>query len=498
MTKTLLLAATAVGAIAFAGSASAIDITSAQVSGTAAFDPSAASPTPYRLASQAVLGTSGLSTTTANTSVTSTLSANAGGLAAGTYIVRFEYTGIAGFTATPTLTTPNAAGCTVANTLSTGGGTAQNFVEFAVTVTGTCATNPSFVVAAPFKITALNNVSVKSSVSLNGVQLDNSASAPSRTIVSVVNGYTTLLSGAVDNANGEANPDNADYPTRLALGTGATPYTGFTAAGNPQAFDSVIGALGYTSNGTTYLELDGEGADLTSNAANQPAINVTINGAFQGLNVGLSTGDAAAVSVASTTNTGSQATFASVPAGRYNVVLTPVANNSTQLGGGNYNAAFATTGTNAKINGTIQVGQTGLETVLLEGTNFVAPWLQMQSQNYNAIVRISNIGGSATGPITLTLRANNGGTVNQTCQLTQAMLTSGTLVGGGIDQNKAIEFSGRTLANQCFGTTSTNADLQVTIQGTSTNLTAKVRIINPDSSVTESALGRLGELGVAF
>ena len=493
MTKNILLAATALSALAFAGTASAIDITAAKVSTVANAAPATAANA-YKLATQSVVG-AGLATTTSasgTTDVTTALSTTSG-LAVGTYVLRFDYTGMTGFTDTPVLNVTNAGGtCTVATALSSGGGATSTFVEYAVTVTGaTCSINPIFELDAGFKESALSAVTVKAGLTLNGVSIDNSSSAVARTIVQLVSGYTFNINATVDNVSGDGT-DNADFPTRLALGTGATPYVGFTPNGGPQTNDNIIGALGYAPVAGVYLKLDG----TTLATGVVPLMDVTINGSFSGINVRLTTDDAGTGPLTPTSSNASTAQFTGIAGGRYNVTLA-AANSTTQLAGGNYNAAFATQA-NANLNAPIAVAQTGLETVGLEGTNFIAPWLQMQSANYNAIVRISNLGTNATGPISLTLRANNGGTVNQTCVLTSAMLQSGFLVGGGIDQNRAIEFSGRTIANQCFGTTSTNADLQVTIQGSPANLTAKVRIINPDASVSESQLGRLNELGNAF
>lgn len=551
MTKTILLTATALTAIALAGAANAQAITAGQVSGVTVVTgtTTAQTTTPYYFASE-------INTTdVANRRTTTTAGANAftatglqplsPGGAGTTYRVTYTLGGTAGATfqsalASSSLTlgfvqpagAPASAGCTPTGVnIIDGGGAGQSSVSYIFTVPTSCSASATdanrapqtFTVDAPFQITQVGTVTTNIAVTTaSGAAIANSATvlgaSTTPTVVNTVQGYAFLQSAVVDGVQEAGNaPDNADLVTRLALASTGVPYRALSG-------DTVIGAVNFGVNTNTPAGAAAASApsttvvraNLSNTSLPAASYNLTVNavsGDFTIIKPATATTDTNAtagtvtlIPLAGSTNKTATSTAAG---GQFNapqnVVLSVSTQNSTQIASTaqTYQAVI-----NPVLNGgaaqtLINAANVGpvtfdLETVSLEGTNFIAPWLQMQSSNYNAIVRISNIGTTATGPVTLALRANNGGTVNTTCTLSQSLLSAGTLVGGGIGANSSIEFSGRTLANSCFGTTSTNADLQVTIQGQSTNLTAKVRIINPDASVSESQLGRLNELGSSF
>ena len=128
--------------------------------------------------------------------------------------------------------------------------------------------------------------------------------------------------------------------------------------------------------------------------------------------------------------------------------------------------------------------------VTLGGTNFVAPWLAINSSANTSTVRVSN-GGDATGPVILTLLSPNDGSAVQTCD-------SGDLAElGSVPANGRIEIDVNDL-RACFGTVVLNGDVRFTIQGGAEELTAKARLRSTTGVVVETSLGRLGETGDSY
>jgi hypothetical protein len=129
--------------------------------------------------------------------------------------------------------------------------------------------------------------------------------------------------------------------------------------------------------------------------------------------------------------------------------------------------------------------------VTLGGTNFVAPWIAINSTTTDANIRIANGDSEETGPLFLTLTSWTGGTPTQTsCDQTDLSKLS------GIAPNDIVQINSADLRT-CFGTAVTNADVQVTIQGAEDELTAKARLTR-GGVTSEVSLGRLGETGETF
>lgn len=128
--------------------------------------------------------------------------------------------------------------------------------------------------------------------------------------------------------------------------------------------------------------------------------------------------------------------------------------------------------------------------VTLGGTNFVAPWLAINNANNSSTVRVSN-SGDATGPVILTLTSASDGSAVQTCDSADlAELAS-------IPANGRIEIDVTDLRT-CFGTAVANGDVRFTIQGSDDDLTAKARLRSSTGTVVETSLGRLGDTGLSF
>lgn len=483
MTKKLLLAATAVAAMAFAGAASAVDITSARVSGVTVYTGTTASP--YGLASQITVPSTGIATAAATTDVTVNLSSGAGALAPGNYLMTFNYTGIAGFTATPTLALTGAAGCTPSAVLSTGGGTNSQTVTYIVGVDVACSTNPTFVLTAPFRMTSAGSVTVQASLTSGGLPVDNSPTS-TRTLVVSRSAYSASVNGTVDNLGGAADTpanvaDNADYATQLALGTGATPFQAFRTTGGGTSFDTVIGTVGYASVANTF-------ADLQSAALPTPNLDITLTGSFAGITPTLSTDDTGAGTVAATAVTATGATFTGVAGRRYNVNLAATSATATapQLAGGAYTASF-TSASSAPLAAGVISAAGSLETVGLQGTNFVAPWVQSSNPNFNTVLRLSN-SGSATGPVILSVTSPLNAATAATCGTAQLPKLASIPANGELAINSAD-------LTTCFGAFG-RGDLRVSIQSQQSGITAKLRIVNPGNVVTEQSLGAISQ-GVA-
>jgi hypothetical protein len=134
------------------------------------------------------------------------------------------------------------------------------------------------------------------------------------------------------------------------------------------------------------------------------------------------------------------------------------------------------------------VSNFSLETVGLQGTNFVAPWVQSSNTaGYNSVLRISN-SGSATGPVTLSLTSPAGTASATTCSSAQLAKLANVPANGELSINSAD-------LTTCFGPFA-RGDVRVTVQAQSTNLSAKLRIVNPGNVVTEQSLGAISQ-GVA-
>lgn len=126
-------------------------------------------------------------------------------------------------------------------------------------------------------------------------------------------------------------------------------------------------------------------------------------------------------------------------------------------------------------------GPVAAGSVALEGTNFNAPWFTLNNANNTATLRLANNGTTATGPVFVTLKANNG-----TAAATASRITLASSLAAG----QVLEVTGASLATQ-FGTNAQNGDLQITVQGDGTVISGKVRVRNVSGATFESSLGNL-------
>lgn len=522
MTKNILLAATALTALAFAGAATATEITAAKVSNIALT--TGVTPISYRLATETVAGTANANIKTSAVAGDNTVTSGLGGLlrfdpgAVGTnYTATYTLTGATFSTAitnAQVAVTNIGLLCTVSTpNIVSGGGAGQNFVTVVFNVASNCTvggapTAPNGVTFdIPFTMDSATTATVSASI---GYTVASTSSA-----YGGANGTVTLVSRAPAYTTGvSANTlAGTTLPTQVALGTTPPAYVALVANGATN--DNIIGSIKATTaaaGAAVTANATGVYASLATPATAIPALTYTAslvgnyavvkpNGATSDANALVGTvatpNFASATPFTSATlasSSGDLAIFATIAGGNTTSVTSPV----TSVASVTYVSATPT------LTGAPQpITNANLETVGQQGTNFVAPWMPLANANNAATLRLSNGGTIATGPISIVLSAPNStvAATTNTCTIGQAQLSadSSTLVNGGIPANGAIFILGTTLAT-CFGTTAQNGDVRVIVQGLKNELTAKVRVRNTVSGATyESSLGRLGDIGgVAF
>jgi hypothetical protein len=499
MTKKLLLAASALAVIGFAGAAAATDITSAKVSGIP-LTTTGASKTSYTVANEVITGTAAnLKTTTVagDNTVASTLPAGSyfePGVNGTNYTATLTLTGgtfQTAIAANTIVVNGAGAGCIVsAPTIVSGGGAGQSTLTAVFNVGTACtvgagATAPTGVTFdVPFAMDAgasTVSASVNYTVATTGGAFGGSAGTA--TLVQKAAGYSVAVS--------DAPQTDAALPTSFALGTG-TPYVQLvTGTSNDNVIGSVKAGLATapaTSTGVVYANLGAVGLpaltyDLSvagNFAVLAPGIDLTDADAKAATSSSGLTVNAAKTSATATALSGARTFYVTVPAG--NTVSTTAPQSSTVTVTPKVPAATTTVAAPAA------VSNRALETIGLQGTNFFAPWVQSSNTNgYNTVLRVSN-SGAATGPVTLALTSPIGTATATTCSATQLPKLANVPANGELAINSAD-------LTTCFGAF-TRGDVRVTIQAQSNNLSAKLRIVNPGNVVTEQSLGAIAA-GVA-
>lgn len=119
--------------------------------------------------------------------------------------------------------------------------------------------------------------------------------------------------------------------------------------------------------------------------------------------------------------------------------------------------------------------------VALDGTNFTAPWFTLDNPNNMAFLRLANNGTAPTGPVFVELKAHNGTTPPTTARVQVADF---------IAPNGVFQITGPDLLAR-FGSNAQNGDLAVTIQGDGNVISGKVRIRNSTGALSEQTLGTI-------
>lgn len=484
MTKKLLLAAAAVSVIGFAGAASAqVQISGAKVSGQALGINAAGSTTNtfFTLAAESN-GTEANRTTTAATGdnvIASTLKvgrfdAGAGGT---NYTATITLTG-ATF-ATPVLnsfvtTTGQAGNCTVsAPTVVSGGAKGQNTATVVFNVGTGCSSTTAADYApngvnfdVPFiKDAVAGNVSATVSYAVATTGAAFGGAAASADLVRVANGYSVFARPTLAASPTTSNPTTFALPSYTALATGGS-------------YDNVIGSIGAT---TATPAATAAGNVIHANMAGAALPVITGQAVVNG-NLAVLTPTAGALTLTVNEGKTSAAMPAAATLAATDIVVAKAAGqtNTPVTAPQAFTATVTPTlASNTLVNALAPV--TGsLETVGQQGTSFVAPWVQSANPNYNTVIRVSNAGAAVAG-VRLSLSSPAGTATATQCTAAELPKLASIPANGELAINS-------TDLTTCFGEF-VRGDVRVTIPALTTNLTAKLRIVNPGNVVSEQSLG---------
>lgn len=479
MTKTTLLAAASLVAMAFAGSASAgaisATINSQNVPNVAGV------VTPYNIATEftdptvAAPDNSAAGDFTIANTLTNSITVAGGSVQ--NYLVTFDITGgtipTAAAAALNVLGTANGGSFTVAQ-----GARTANSISYVVTVTGVGPTG--------YVITGFNVVTAARSTSETSI-------AASGSVALLAGGVTTVVDTAPSVTLVRYAARLGAFSVSAKTAVAALPDFKLFAAGGTAALSDASGANFRTATlaedftvaatGTFYKGLTG--AAVTRNdIINGGTVTISgpnISAALAPTLVG--------VTPSSTTFAGNSVTYvldaAAAQAFAAGTVDFSLSENATAadrvaLSGGSYSTSWApvySTGYTAPSAATVASGS-----VSLAGTNFIAPWFSGSQAQTQSVVRMSG-NGTQSGAVTLRLQNGvfnfNGAPTTfatATCATTFNIPAAGDLV-----INTAT-------VKACFGDF-LRGDLLITIQSASDGLTGKMR--NTSASGTfETTLGR--------
>jgi len=500
--KKILMAAVAVSALT-AGAASAASITAAKVSNVSLTTGS--SPLNYALANSvktSVTAALATTTTTGHNAVTSTLTTGTrldGNASGTTYSVTYALTG----TATPVFAAPvtsftlygpgggggsGTAACvpTGLNIVS-GGAIGTSSVTGVFTVPSTCSStiadsySPNGATFdVPFKISSAGTVTATMSFKIVSTDSAYDGSGASMQLVQTASPYTVAVTA-----------DSTS--TRMALGTASAPYLQLSAV---TGYDNILGTVvakvataPTTSTGAVYPTLAANTLGALPTITSNIDINAT-SGTFA--TIVPSVGGSGTVSSANNalfTETG--LTTAS-PA---NVTVSITGTNSTSISSiQTYTATITPVlSSTTNISTPSGAGPTALQSITLEGVNFMVPWVAgSQTTGSSTTIRISNSGGQVNN-VTLTLSSpynTTGSPTRTTCTSTQLTKLS------SIGANSELIIEPADIST-CFGAFK-RGDVLVTIQGSYSNLSAKARLTTPAGQISEVSIGGLNVTNQAY
>lgn len=521
MTKTTLLTATAIAAMAFAGAASAQTITSASVSGQTVL--AGTTSTPYTVANEANIALSA-NRVTNNAAAGNAISfrttfaagtTTAQPLETGSYTVTVALSGTANPVFSTALTDASltnngtVAGCAT-TTLSSNGQAGQNTATFSVVVNAAaagCTTAPtSFTINPAYEIQQIGTAAVSVTAGLASgftppVGFNNrfAATTSTQSLIASSNGYRVFVAGNNDNVTGDG-VDNADLPTILALGSGV-PFR--TLAATSASNDDILGGLGAVKSTVAANTAAGNQifANLSATALPDIRYNVAVNATNGNFGVlvpalrSADTGGTTSALTVGTPNTSATLTSASgAVINAQNVVISvgtaQTASISTQPL--SYTATVTPVLTAADQALIVQPAAVSgnLESIGIDGTNFLAPWFSGSQAQTQSQVRLSNTGATAAQ---VNVAITNGvfnlnGTPTTFGDATCATGAFTLPVDGDLVLSNAV-------INSCFGAF-LRGDLRITVQAASGAVTAKMR--NTSAAGTfETTLGRYSGTNVA-
>lgn len=475
MTKKLLLTAAALGAMAFAGAASAgvlsngSTVSGVPVSAAAPAipnGPGAVTAATYTVASEYAFPAAGLKTDIANAGANAfvferltneiNVDKDASGL---TFVVTYDLTGPAKFeNVSGAAVKLGALTGTVTPVLSNGGKTLKAFV----TVSGNGASTVKIdkVELENFDLAVTGKEAVKVSYTLQqviagqNVDLDSSNAANIVTFGTIFDKFFAVDEASVlaalddfelfEETKGASNvsvPIGGASVTTNAWATSlnASRFTNLQAAPAGTTVDSVIRSAEVTLTGPQVKTLKAKiGVEALPADATATSATYELDGADL---------DAFLVLTAQPDT--------AIDAGSYKVVIKPTYENNWT--------------------GPVSFERDVL-TVGLDGTNFYAPWFALNSATSNSTLRLANNGSSDIGPIVISLKSSNGTAATATHTIDK------------VEPGKFVTVRGDTLKEK-FGTTATNGDLMITVQSQATGLSAKVRSVQTNGQIFENSLG---------
>jgi len=496
--KKILMAAVAVSALS-AGAANAVNISAATVSNVALTPPTistGASGTAYTIANSTILVDAvGAATANATTGATTDISALIGGTtSAGVFDP-----GAGGTNYSATLTLTNATfSSAVTNSSITLLNAGASCVPGSVNVVSGGAVGTSSVTAV-FNIPNTCSSSTSAYLAPNGVKFVAPFTVATAASVTGTVGFKVVATDTAFNASGLTGGAitlvRAATPYTVAV-TADTVTTSLSLASSTRAAytflktSSADATLGTLTSAVATAPTSAAGsvvyADLNGGALPAITYDATVTataGNFAVIKPYLAQGTATAAAMTlATTSASSGTTLAASGTGTVTAVISGT--NTTAVNSAQTYTATVTPILVSNTKVTTPAAVTGaLQTITLEGVSFSAPWVGGSLSSSQSYIRVSN-SGSATGQVTVSLLNPTGA-----ASATQAgsVCTSTTL-----SKLSAIAASGELVISPadlttCFGAF-TRGDVSVTIQSTSTSLTAKARNVTA-STVSELSLG---------
>lgn len=489
MTKFTLLAAASVATLAFAGAANAGTITGS-INGVSAANAGA----PYRIAAERTnAADKSLAATTITNTMTSqpTITTGAGAL---TYRVVFDITGGTILT-TDTVSVAvvaSGAGGTAATSTFVQGARSATSIEFIVTVAApvtaaSTSTIQGFTLTAPISnSTAEANVAFSSTTSLlaGGVStvVDTTAATTLITYANALGAFSVT-----PNAVFAALPDFKSFTTTTggtgtAAATLASNYSVAVTAGTFFAGLSVNGAGAVVAPAATAADILAS-ATLAVTGGSQlntlvPSIPVT---------AGTSTATLAAGSASFALNEAAAETMLLTTADRPDFVLTQpgtaivVAPTSFTTA---YTPVYAA-GYTAPTAASVASGS-----VALDGVNYLVPWVGGSQGGGQTVIRLTNSSASAINNVSIRLNNAQARAAGVTTGPGASIPNATCATTFSIPANAELQITGDTL-NTCFGAF-LRGDVQVTVESSVNNLTAKARNVSASGAIFEQTLGRAG------
>lgn len=482
MTKNLFLATAAVGAMAFAGAASAHTL-SYRATGPAGAITSADTNTatgPNVLSVDSDLNVYGRDLTglylIAEEALGSTLGSGVLALAnpltsgaqlpSGNNLYKITLSNATFGTAVTTAALVGA-NCTAA--LSSGGAAGDSTVTFLVSTSGG-ACNGFTEINLPVKPTASGSVSVTTSYTTEALTPIDGA-AKTLEAIYAINAFQPSIIGTLG-----ATGAGTDTFALIGPDADGDTYTALSGDGN-------LGRVAiYVDERAQFNLTPGDFVDVTD----VDDATVIVTGDFSAFNGAAGTADNPTLAGTSATLNGANtvATFSGVeaavalplatkPAG---AAVTVVADGD-QIPASSYNASI-----NFELDDTRYAAQAGasgaLETIEREGTNFIAPWAGGSNAGSQSVIRLSSTGG-ASGTVYVTL--------------SNAFVTAGVAKADDTCEVGVVPAAGDLVIGQpqlktCFGDF-LRGDLLITVEGAPEQLTAKMRNSTANGTF-ETTLGR--------